>query len=142
MVLKSALTADVKAGALRSPALLSAVTFLVVAYLIRYLIKRSPGLDLPVVQQKDVYGPKELLEASRKVSVIEITTSGDFNTNLDDLNSVSRYTLLTSNLTTIGHPSFIDIRRSAKPPRKPGVVHERREANVCWEVHGSWRDPT
>src|SRR5204862_6055816 len=104
MGLKSALTPNVKAFALRSPAFLITATFLLVAYLIRYLIKCSRGLNLPVVERKGVYGPKELLEASRKVSIIQITPSAGFITNLDHLNSVSRYTLRSSNLTNHRHP--------------------------------------
>jgi hypothetical protein len=82
MGLKSALTTDVMAFALRSPAFLSAATILVVAYLIRYFINRPPGLNLPVVDRKGLcYSSKELLEASRIVSAVKVTTSGGFNTN-------------------------------------------------------------
>ncbi|KAI9767732.1 MAG: hypothetical protein M1839_004346 [Geoglossum umbratile] len=67
MVLKSALLAEVKAFALGPHAFLSAAAFLVVAYFIGYLIKRPPGLNLPVIDRKGTtYGPKDLLEASRK----------------------------------------------------------------------------
>ena len=110
MGLKSTLTADVKAFTLRPPAFLSAATFLVVAYLIRYLIKRPPGLNLPVVDRKGMnYSSKELLEASRKVSPIQITTSAGFNTNLD-LNQYpdTPYVLQTSPPLVILPPSTLE----------------------------------
>jgi hypothetical protein len=110
MGLKSALTADAKAFALRSPAFLSAAAFLVVVCLIRYLIKRPPRLNLPIVDRKGMsYGSKELLEASRKVSVIQINNSGGFNTNLD-LNQYpdTPYVLQTSPPLVILPPSTLE----------------------------------
>ncbi|KAI9771907.1 MAG: hypothetical protein M1840_001677 [Geoglossum simile] len=85
MVLESTLAADVKAFSLRPPALLCAAAFLVVTCLIRYLLKRPPKLNLPVIEPEGVhYSTEDLSEASRKVGVIQIHTAlRGFNTNLD-----------------------------------------------------------
>ena len=65
MEFTSTLTADVKAFALGSPAVLSAATLLVVAYLIRYLINRPKRLNLPIIGENvSNFGPKELLEGT------------------------------------------------------------------------------
>jgi hypothetical protein len=61
----STLTADAKAFALRAPAVLSAATLLVVAYLIRYLINRPKRLNLRIIGENvSNFGPKELLGGS------------------------------------------------------------------------------
>jgi hypothetical protein len=63
------ISGGVMGHALRSPALLSAAIFLVIAAFVRYLITRSKRLNLPIV---DLPGAKldreKMIEASAKVS--------------------------------------------------------------------------